>query len=183
MEVIETPFHFAQNLNLIRTAGALIDITELDELKRNLNRHQNAQLEILGTLDTAFAVFDDKFHLSFYNPAFAGLWKLENLWLEQQPTYAMFLDVLREKRLLPEVPDFIAFKNEEQKAFSSIIEPKKIFCICRTEGHFAASAPPTRSEDWFLPLRTFRTIWQRPAPTTLCYLCRKTLWTICLTPS
>lgn len=127
MEVIETPFHFAQNLNLIRTAGALIDITELDELKRNLNRHQNAQLEILGTLDTAFAVFDDKFHLSFYNPAFAGLWKLENLWLEQQPTYAMFLDVLREKRLLPEVPDFIAFKNEEQKAFSSIIEPKKDF--------------------------------------------------------
>ena len=39
----------------------------------------------------------------------------------------MFLDVLREKRLLPEVPDFIAFKNEEQKAFSSIIEPKKDF--------------------------------------------------------
>ena len=127
MEVVETPFHFEQNLNLIRTAGAMIDITELDELKRNLNRHQNAQLEILGTLDTAFAVFDDKFHLSFYNPAFASLWKLENLWLEQQPTYAMFLEVLREKRLLPEVPDFIAFKTEEQKAFSSIIEPKKDF--------------------------------------------------------
>ena len=127
MEVVETPFHFEQNLNLIRTAGAMIDVTELDELKRNLNRHQNAQLEILGTLDTAFAVFDDKFHLSFYNPAFASLWKLENLWLEQQPTYAMFLEVLREKRLLPEVPDFIAFKTEEQKAFSSIIEPKKDF--------------------------------------------------------
>ena len=53
--------------------------------------------------------------LSFYNSAFAGLWKLENLWLEQQPTYAMFLDILHEKRLLPEVLDFIAFKNEEQK--------------------------------------------------------------------
>lgn len=127
MEVIETPFHFEQNLNIIHSAGALIDITELDELKRNLKRHHSAQLEILGTLDTAFAVFDEKYHLSFYNSAFANLWKLENIWLEQQPTYAMFLDVLREKRLLPEVPDYIAFKNEEQKAFSNIIEPKKDF--------------------------------------------------------
>lgn len=127
MEVIESPFHYAQNLNLICTAGALIDITELDELKRNLKRHQNAQLEILGTLDTAFAVFDEKYKLSFYNEAFAGLWKLENIWLEQQPTYSMFLDVIREKRLLPEVPDYIAFKNEEQKDFSTIIEPKKDF--------------------------------------------------------
>ena len=127
MEVIETPFHFAQNLNIIHSAGALIDITELDELKRNLKSHHNAQLEILGTLDTAFAVFDEKHHLSFYNSAFASLWKLENIWLEQQPTYSMFLDVLREKRLLPEVPDYIAFKNEEQKAFSNIIEPKKDF--------------------------------------------------------
>ena len=55
------------------------------------------------------------------------MWKLENLWLDEQPDYAMFLEVLREKRLLPEVPDFIAFKTEEQKAFSSIIEPKKDF--------------------------------------------------------
>ena len=39
----------------------------------------------------------------------------------------MFLDVLREKRLLPEVPDYLAFKNEEQKAFFNIIEPKKDF--------------------------------------------------------
>jgi len=127
MEAIETPFHFEQNLNIIHSAGALIDITELDELKRNLKRHHNAQLEILGTLDTAFAVFDEKYRLSFYNSAFANLWKLENIWLEQQPTYAMFLDVLREKRLLPEVPDYIAFKNDEQKAFSNIIEPKKDF--------------------------------------------------------
>jgi len=127
MEVIETPFHFEQNLNIIHSAGALIDITELDELKRNLKRHHNAQLEILGTLDTAFAVFDEKHHLSFYNSAFTSLWKLENIWLEQQPTYTMFLDVLREKRLLPEVPDYIAFKNEEQKAFSNIIEPQKDF--------------------------------------------------------
>ena len=124
-EAIETPFHAGQSLDKICTAGALIDVTELDELKRNLKLHQNAHLEILGALGTAFAVFNDKFKLSFYNKAFANFWKLEDVWLESSPTYAMFLDVIREKRMLPEVPDFRLYKNDEQKEFSAIIEPKE----------------------------------------------------------
>ena len=125
MEAIESPFHVEDSLDKICTAGALIDISELDELKRNLKLHQNAQLEILGTLGTAFAVFNQQFKLAFYNQSFARLWELDNLWLEQQPNYSMFLDVIREKRLLPEVPDYMLFKNEEQKEFSKIIEPKE----------------------------------------------------------
>lgn len=124
-EVIESPFHVEDSLDKIFTAGALIDITELDELKRNLKIHQNAHLEIMGTLGTAFAVFDHQLKLAFYNRAFAQLWKLDEVWLESQPNYSMFLDNLREKRMLPEVPDYIAFKNGEQKDFSSIIEAKE----------------------------------------------------------
>ncbi len=124
MEAYETPFHFEQDLNQICTAGALIDRTELDSLKRDLKAHQGTQLEILGALDKAFAVFDSKFILSSYNNAFGTLWKLEPEWLESQPTYAMFLDMLHEKKLLPEVTDLSAFKDAEQKAFSSIIEPQ-----------------------------------------------------------
>lgn len=124
-EVIETPFHVEDSLDKIYTAGALIDITELDDLKRNLKNHQNAHLEIMGTLGTAFAVFDNRLKLAFYNKAFVQLWKLEDVWLEQQPNYSMFLDVLREKRMLPEVPDYLAFKSGEQKDFSQIIEAKE----------------------------------------------------------
>lgn len=123
MEAYETPFHFEQDLNQICTAGALIDRTELDTLKRDLKTHQSTQLEILGALDKAFAVFDNKFVLSSYNSAFGDLWKLTPEWLEQQPTYTMFLDMLHDKKLLPEVTDLSAFKDSEQKAFSSIIEP------------------------------------------------------------
>ena len=101
------------------------EVTELDELKRNLKLHQNAHLEILGALGTAFAVFDNGFRLSFYNKAFAAFWGLEDVWLESNPTYASFLDVIREKRMLPEVPDFRLYKNDEQKDFSAIIEPKE----------------------------------------------------------
>ena len=126
MEVVETPFHFDQSLDKICTAGAMFDITELDELKRNLKLNQNAHLEILGTLaGTAFAVFNSAYKLSFYNKSLADMWNLEESWLDEQPSYSTFLDMLREKRLLPEVPDFILFKNEEQKDFSNLIEAKE----------------------------------------------------------
>lgn len=124
-EVIESPFLVEDSLDKIFTVGALIDITELDDFKRNLKIHQNAHLEIMGKLGTAFAVFDQNQTLAFYNKAFSQLWKLEDVWLEQQPNYSAFLDILREKRLLPEVPDYLAFKNGEQKDFSTIIETKE----------------------------------------------------------
>lgn len=124
-EVIESPFHAEGCLDKIYTAGALIDITELDELKRNLKSHQNANLEIMGTLGTAFAIFDNSCRLAFYNKAFTHLWGLEDIWLEQQPNYSMFLDILREKRMLPEVPDYLVFKNGEQKGFSTLLEAKE----------------------------------------------------------
>ena len=54
------PFHAEQSLDKIYSVGSMCDVTELDDLKRNLKIHQNAHLEILGALGTAFAVFDGK---------------------------------------------------------------------------------------------------------------------------
>jgi len=124
-EATETPFHCEESLDKIATAGILYDISELEELKNNLKQHQNAHLGILGTLGTAFAVFDENMKLSFYNQAFKTLWHFDDEWLESNRTYANFLDNLRDRRLLPEVPDYPEYRNEEQKKFSSIIDPKE----------------------------------------------------------
>ena len=124
-EVAISPFHAEQSLDKIYSVGAMVDVTELDELKRNLKQHQNSHLRILGALGTAFAVFDAKKKLAFYNEAFSKIWNLDAAWLEKQPTYALFLDEIREKRLLPEVPDFTHYKNEEQNDFSKIIDAKE----------------------------------------------------------
>ena len=124
-EVWESPFHLGGFLDKIWSVGALIDITELDSLKRHLKQHQNAHLEILGTLGTAFAVFDSSYKLSFYNKSFVSLWQLDVDWLDETPSYSSFLENVREKRLLPEVPDFRSYKNDELKAFSTILEPKE----------------------------------------------------------
>ena len=124
-EAIETPFHSEDSLDKIATVGTLRDISEFDELSHSIKQNQNAHLEILGALGTAFAVFDDKFKLLFYNTAFKHLWNFDDEWLNSKRTYGNFLDNLRERRLIMEVPVYPYFKNEEQKMFSKIIEPKE----------------------------------------------------------
>ena len=123
MEAFEVPFYAEQNLEKTYSAGCLININELDQLRRNLKRHQDAQLEILGTLGTAFAVFDQNMTLNFYNQSFTKLWQLDASLLDDKPSYTAFLDMIREKRLLPEVPDYKAFRQNELKAFTQIIGP------------------------------------------------------------
>ena len=123
MEAFEIPFYAERNLDKTFSAGCLIDINDLDQLRRNLKRHQEAQLEILAALETAFAVFDQNMMLNFYNTPFAELWNLDVDWLDTSPNYASFLDLIRERRLLPEVPDYKLFKQEELKAFSKILKP------------------------------------------------------------
>lgn len=124
-EVMETPFHFEQSLDRIATVGAMIDVSSLDNLRRNLKQNQNAHLEILASLGTAIAVFDAEYKLIFYNQAFVRLWQAEESWLEERPLYGAFLDYLHEKRLLPEVPDYPYFRGEEHKMFTLVTAPKE----------------------------------------------------------
>ena len=124
MEVFESPFFAEQNFDKVFSTGCLIDISELDELHRNLKNYQEAQLEILGSLGTAFAVFNQQMSLDFYNSAFASLWNLEPSFLAEHPSYSAFLDCLREKGLLPETPDYKAFKQDELQQFTKLIEAK-----------------------------------------------------------
>ena len=123
MEAYENPFYGEQSLEKTYSAGCLIDVNELDGLKRNLKRHQTAHLEILGMLGTAFAVFDQNLELQFNNVSFANLWGLSDEWLAGKHSYPDFLDLIRENRLLPEVPDYKAFRQDEQKKFAQLIEP------------------------------------------------------------
>ncbi|MDD4556082.1 MAG: PAS-domain containing protein [Alphaproteobacteria bacterium] len=125
-EVSETPFYSELTLDKISSVGTLINVSELEEIKLKHKLGQNALLDILGSLgSTAFAVFNGSQVLSFYNKSFAKMWQLEEIWLKSNPTYSTFLDTIREKRLLPEVPNFVAYKEDENKALTGLIEPKE----------------------------------------------------------
>lgn len=125
-EATETPFYSELNMENIRTVGTLKDITEQEEIKLNLKFNQEAQLEMFGSLGSiAFAIFDTKGKMTFYNKSFKELWRMEDVVLASELGYAAFLDIVREKRLLPEVSNFINYKKDEMEDFNKLIEPKE----------------------------------------------------------
>ena len=124
-EVRENPYFIGDSLDKIGTVGYLVDNTELETLKRNFKLNQNSHLEILGTLGTAFAIFDNQMNLFFYNSAFRDLWGLETEFLDKAPNYLQFLEIVRERKILPPVPDFKAYKEDELSVFGGLLETKE----------------------------------------------------------
>jgi PAS domain S-box-containing protein len=124
VEVAETPFPGGNNGGVL-TSGIAIDRTRQEELQAQVDRHVAAQAEVLENLGTAIAIFSSDTRLSFFNTAFSMLWQLEPDWLGHEPTYANLLDVLREHRRLPEVADYRAYKDEELRRFTSLIEARE----------------------------------------------------------
>lgn len=124
-EIRENPYFIGDNFDCIGTVGYLTDNTELEKLKRNFKANQNSHLEILATLGTAFAIFDSTMNLFFYNTAFRDLWNMDNEFLEKTPTYPQFLETIREHKLLPPVPDFKTYKEDELKVFNGLWETRE----------------------------------------------------------
>jgi len=124
-ELQENPYYIEDSMDKTGTVGYLIDNTELEKLKRGFERNQNNHLEILGTLGTAFAIFDDKMNLFFHNNAFKNLWGLEADFLDTHPTYPQFLETIREHKMLPPTPDFKTYRDDETNVFSNLWETKE----------------------------------------------------------
>ncbi len=105
------------------TAGYVLDQTSVEELRSNLDRHVAGHSEVLEGLSTAIAIFSAEMRLIFFNTAVLRLWDIDPEWLGTQPTFSTILDHLRERRLLPEVADYTAYKERELKLFVSLIVP------------------------------------------------------------
>jgi len=104
-------------------AGFAIDRTEVETLQAELARHVTGHEDVLHVLDTAIAIYGSDQRLQFFNTAFARLWQLEDKFLRTRPAFGEVLEAMRERRLLPETVDFPAFKREQMKLFTSVLEP------------------------------------------------------------
>lgn len=107
--------------------GYARDITEMDALNEEIERHISAQRDLLESSTSAMAVYGKDTRLKFYNMAFVALWKLDETWLDTQPTYGEVLETLREKRKLPEQANFPAFKQQHLRLFTTLIETSEEF--------------------------------------------------------
>lgn len=105
-------------------AGVAIDVSEVEQLRADLNREMEAHVRTLDQLPTAVAIFDASQHLAFHNTAYRQLWGLDQPFLESGPSDAEILDRLRGMRKLPEQADFRSWKADVLSAYRSI-EPRE----------------------------------------------------------
>jgi signal transduction histidine kinase len=105
------------------TVGSAQDVTERDSARRDLERHLQAQSEVMANLKTPIAILGPDKRLKFFNDAYAAMWRLDPAWLAEEPSYGELLDAMRERRLLPELADFRAYKRKLLEEFETATEP------------------------------------------------------------
>jgi len=103
--------------------GYAVDVTALEEVQAELASHIAAHADVLEQLGSAIAIFGPDKRLKFFNTAFARLWQIEGHLLDDEPTLGEILEMLRERRRLPEIVDFPAYKQEQDARFTSLIDP------------------------------------------------------------
>ena len=107
--------------------GYATHISELEQAQEEIQRHVSALRDLLESSTSAMAIYGRDTKLKFYNFAFVNLWKMDESWLDTEPTYGEMLEVLREKRKLPEQANFKAFKQAQMRLFTALIEPSEEF--------------------------------------------------------
>lgn len=106
-------------------AGIAHDMSAVDALQTDLLTHMEAHQEVLEHLQAGVAVFDGARRLRFVNRAYADLWGLDYRWLAGCPCMDEMLEILRQKRRLPEVTDFAEFRRRMERRFHTLLEPEE----------------------------------------------------------
>jgi len=128
MELFETPLSAKETAQSSedgtgRTVGMALDRTASEELQSELKRHIEAHADVLEALGSGIAIFGPDMRLKFFNTAYARLWGLEEEALKGEPHLNDIHELLREQRRLPEQSDFPAYKRDQERLFSTLIQP------------------------------------------------------------
>jgi len=124
--------------------GYATDATALEALQDQLADHIAAHAEVLESLNTAIAIFGADKRLKFCNTAYAEQTGIDLSKLQGEPSLSEVLEWLRERRRLPEIVDFPAYKAERDRWFTRLIEPfeELLYMPDQTTYRFVASPHP-----------------------------------------
>jgi signal transduction histidine kinase len=98
----------------------VFDETEAEDAREALSRHIEAHDQTLDHVAEGVAIFGRDKRLMFHNKAFAEMWGLDPIWLSDRPTHGAILDHLRERRRLPERPDYARWKADELSHYETL---------------------------------------------------------------
>lgn len=107
--------------------GVAYDITKQEEIEQELARQVSAYADVLESSSSAMAVYGRDTRLKFFNQAFLRFGMFDEQWLSTSPTYTEILEIMREKRLLPEQADFTKFRTQQLKLFGNVLETYEEF--------------------------------------------------------
>lgn len=93
--------------------GMAVDASETDGLRTALTRHIQSHDELLNNMDEAIVIFGPDQRVSFHNTAFAELFKLEPGWINDRRSHSEWMDLMREKQLIPMRSDYREWKRSE----------------------------------------------------------------------
>ncbi len=103
--------------------GFAVDMTRLEEREAELKRHIVGNKAVLERLGAAISIYGADQRLKFYNQAYLDLWGLQDSFLRNEPYFVEVLEELRSSRRISEHADFKSFRQEQQRLFTSLIEP------------------------------------------------------------
>ena len=117
LELSERPIGFGLLLGMAR------DMTDVEDVRSELDRHVDAHAEVLQSLSSGMAIYGPDLTLKFFNNAYAQIWELDEAFLSGEPHLGDVLEMLRERRRLPEQSNFPAFKEMRIRQLTTLIEP------------------------------------------------------------
>ncbi|MEJ8475202.1 sensor histidine kinase [Roseibium algae] len=104
----------------IGSAGVAVDGSELERVRKELDRAEEFHGRTLDQLQTAVAIFSGERKLQFHNAAFRLLWDLDPAFLESGPEDGALLDALRAARKLPEQVDYRGWRKKMLEGYQSL---------------------------------------------------------------
>jgi PAS domain-containing protein len=173
MEFTEQPLDGGQEV-----LGFARDFTDLETMQSELARHVAAHGEVLENVAVAVAIFNAEARLSFFNSAFAQLWRLEEDWLAAEPSLTSCWSGFASGVACLNTPISVP-----SSASSSLCSPRsssrrRSCCICRTSARCAWWSRHIRSAASPSSTRTSPTNSRSSAPTTRLSRCSARRWTI-----
>ncbi|MBN9542613.1 MAG: PAS-domain containing protein [Alphaproteobacteria bacterium] len=100
--------------------GYGLDATKIEQLKNEIKQHNRALSDFISSSSNAMALFSSDMKLQMWNFSYVKMWDLDEKFMESNPTYPEVLDVLRQKRKLPDHINFADFKRSRINLFKSL---------------------------------------------------------------
>ncbi len=98
-----------------------------EELQHILSDMLAAQRRLCERLSSAVCLFNAAGQLLACSAEFANLWHLDKKWVQSEPSYEDYWDMVQDNGLLSRVADFADYKRQQRENFARLSETSEVF--------------------------------------------------------